>query len=132
MVKKKTTKKATKRRGRPSKYKNEYCELLIEHLESGLSYEAFAGVIKVHLDTLYEWEKVHPNFSEAKRIGVQAGRLFWEKMGRAGAAGKIKNFNCTAWIFNMKNRFGWRDKQDVNHSGGVDVLINIDTDDADL
>lgn len=29
--------------------------------------------------------------------------------------------NVTGVIFNLKNNFGWRDKQDVEHSGGIIV-----------
>lgn len=96
--------------GRPSKYQPNYCEMLIEHMSTGLSYECFAGDLSVSKDTLYEWEKVHPEFSDAKRIGIEKCRKFWEKLGIAGAAGKIKNFSAAAYIFNMKNRFAWRDQ----------------------
>lgn len=101
-----------------SKYKPEYCEKLIEHMESGYSYQSFAGVVRVNKDTLYEWEKTHPEFSEAKNIGVELGRIFWEKLGiehilstskpRLGS----KSINATVWIFNMKNRFGWKGNSD--------------------
>jgi hypothetical protein len=26
--------------------------------------------------------------------------------------------NATVWIFSMKNMFGWRDKQDIDHTSG--------------
>lgn len=29
--------------------------------------------------------------------------------------GQIKNFNAPAWIFSMKNMFGWRDKVETRH-----------------
>lgn len=97
--------------GQPTKYKPEYCELLAEHLKSGLSMDCFGGVLHVSRDTIYEWLKVHPEFSDTKSRFEDAGRLLWEKIGFQGATGKIKNFNVVAWIFIMKNRFKWRDKQ---------------------
>lgn len=95
--------------GRPSSYKPEYCAQLISHMSSGLSFETFAAAIKVNQDTLHEWAKVHPDFSEAKKEAWSQNMLFWERMGMTGMAGKIPGFNATVWIFNMKNRFKWRD-----------------------
>jgi hypothetical protein len=101
---------------RRSQYKPELCSLLVEHLSSGLTFESFGAVAGVSKQTLYVYLDKHPAFVEAKELGEMHGRLFWEKLGRAGAAGKVKNFNVSAWIFTMKNRFGWRDRQDLAHS----------------
>lgn len=84
--------------------------MLIEHMGDGLSFEAFAGVIGKSKETLYQWVKAHPNFADAKKKGDALSLLFWEKMGLTGMAGKIRGFNVAAWIFNMKNRHGYRDK----------------------
>lgn len=100
--------------GRPTKYKPEYCEMLIEHMANGLSFESFAGLISVNLDTLYEWDKVQTAFSEAKKAGFEANRLFYE---RAGVQQVLTGQgSATALIFNLKNRFPkqWRDKQEVD------------------
>lgn len=102
---------AKRRPGQPSKYRPEYCELLAKHLASGLSTESFCGVVKVAPDTLYEWFKVHPEFSEAQKQYEKQGLVLLEQIGMNGMMGKIKNFNVAAWIFIMKNRFKWRDKQ---------------------
>ena len=90
--------------GRPTKYKKKYCDLLIKHMASGLSYETFGATIDVCKTTVYTWEK-HPEFLHAKKIGFQKCQEFWEKMGVHGAAGKLKNFNAAAYIYNCKNRF---------------------------
>lgn len=95
--------------GRPPKYRVEHCEMLVQHMAGGLSFESFAAVIGTHRDTLYDWEHSHPEFSDAKKRAVESGRIFWEKMGLGGMSGKIKGFNSAVWIFNMKNRFKWRD-----------------------
>lgn len=107
--------------GRPSKYKPEYCQGLIDHMGAGLSFESFAAVIRVHRDTLFEWDKVHPEFSDAKKIAVLACQLFWENLGIKYILNESESFgegqskstslNSAVWIFNMKNRFKWRDKQ---------------------
>lgn len=107
--------------GQPSKYREEFCEQLIQEMAQGLSFEACAGIFRVSKETIYEWTRVHPEFAEAKKEGVARNHVFWEKLGLAGAAGKLKNFNAPTWIFNMKNRHGWRDK--IEHSGEIDTKI---------
>lgn len=107
--------------GQPSKYRPEFCEALIKHMESGLSYESFAAEVKIDMpdgtfkkgvnrDTLYEWEKIYPDWKAAKEIGWAKNLLFYEKMGIGIMAGKIPKANVTAWIFNLKNRHRWRDQ----------------------
>ena len=91
--------------GRPTKYKEEYCEKLMEHMKQGFSFESFGAIIGVHRDTLYEWELHHSEFSDSKKKGVELSRLFWEKMGMEGAQGKIQGFRDVSFIFQFKNRF---------------------------
>ena len=72
-----------RRVGRPSKYKEEYCGMLIEHMSHGNPIETFAAKIHVTIDTVYEWVKVYPEFSEAKRIGTPKWLAWWLRMGTA-------------------------------------------------
>ena len=117
--------------GRPSLYRPEYCQLLIEHMEKGLSYEAFAGVVGVSKQTIYDWEKANEEFLDAKNRGIERARLFWEQKGLDGLFSETfedkdaktrssKSINAPIWLINMKNRFGWRDKQ----PGEVDTVVN--------
>lgn len=113
--------------GRPTKYKPEFCKDFVEHLAQGLSVECFTATLYEKYgddtpsskDTIYEWVKLYPEFSDAKRRGESLGQKFWENLGRAGAAGKLQNFNSTAWVFNMKNRYRWRNEIQVEHSGSI-------------
>lgn len=101
--------------GRPTKYKPEYCAQLIEHMKEGYSFEAFAGLICVSIDSLYEWTKVHPDFSEAKSQGRGHGLLCDERVLRGLINGEIKG-QLTGQIFKMRCRYrehGWRE-EDTN------------------
>lgn len=114
--------------GRPTKYKPEYVNQLLEHMKSGLSFASFAGVIGVTRDCLYKWEKEYPEFLYAHQQGIDANLLFWEKGGRQIS---IKGGgNSNAWKYNMSNRHGWREKSEVQNTG--DVTLNIDPQDAKL
>lgn len=121
------TKAVKKKAGRPTKYKEEYCELLIKHMAEGLSLEAFAGVVGVNQDTIHEWVKKHPKFSEAKSLGLPLARLFWEKLARGIALGKIQGANAAVAIFCLKNRLGWRDKQpdEIRNAEFQPVIIEL-------
>jgi hypothetical protein len=105
--------KTNKPVGRPSKYNPVFCELLIEHGKTGMSFEAFAGQIGVVKSTLYEWVKEHPEFSDAKKVAEDYCRYTWEKIGIMGARGLLPGFSAASFVFNMKNRYGWKDKQDI-------------------
>lgn len=103
--------------GRPSKYKPEFCQSLVEHMSKGLSYESFAGEVGVCDDTLREWEKKHLEFSVSKKTGRIKQRAFYEKLGIKAAMGLISGFNSTAYIWLTKNMLGWRDKSDIEVHG---------------
>ena len=148
-TKKKTTKKVTKKApakkkmGRPSKYKPEYCETLMENMGEGLSFEACCGLIGIDKTTGYEWTKKFPDFSNAKKRGEALSQLWWEQQGKKGMFWG-KDFNGVVWVFAMKNRFDWRDNKDLNLGGQPGnpiqaqgplgaILDELDTmDDADL
>lgn len=121
--------------GRPTKYKPEYCQMLIDHMEKGLSFESFAGTINACDDTLRNWANRYPEFFNARKEGYAKNRAFWEKLGMAGLTGKIAGFNASVWIFNMKNRFKWTDRQETTHAGNVElmaptVVFKIDDDET--
>lgn len=117
--------------GRPTKYKPEFCQDLIDHLKEGLSIECFGATLHaaygVHVckDTVYEWCKVYPEFSDAKKVGESYSQMFWEHLGIKGAKGDYIGFSGSAWIFNMKNRFKWRDQKEIEHSGAIASQSNV-------
>lgn len=110
-----------------SKYKDEYCEKLVEYMGQGNSFAAFCAEIGTHRATVYRWVQSKPEFMEAKRKADEAYQKWWEDAGRAGMLGKIKNFNAAAWIFSMKNRFNWSDKSeivDANQKSEIDKMTD--------
>lgn len=93
--------------GRPTDYKPEYCEDIIGHMAKGFSLESYAGKIGTHRDTLYEWMKVHQEFSDSVRVGIEKSLLFFETMGIQGAAGKLPGFNSSVYALTMANKHKW-------------------------
>ena len=113
--------------GRPTKYKEEYCQKLIDHMAEGYSFDSFAGIVDVNIDTLYEWAKVHAEFSDAKSIGTAKSMAWWEKIGRMGMINEIPFFNDRIWRLNMINRFRskWSDgtKNENNDKVKTEIVV---------
>ena len=114
---------------RPTSYDPAYCDKAIEVMKQGFSKEAIAGHLDVSKKTLYNWMNKHKEFLHAIKRGEEHSRVFWEDLGiQMVTAGQG---NPTAWIFNMKNRFSWKDKQETELTGkdgaplGVVVLPEI-------
>ncbi|QZA71246.1 terminase small subunit [Pseudomonas phage AH02] len=76
-------------------------------------------------DLWYRWIAEDEEFSRTYKLSKAACHAKWEEMGRKMAFGQVEG-NPTTWIFNMKNRFNWRDKQDVDHSGQIDLSAKTD------
>lgn len=53
-------------------------------------------------------------FSETVAKASSLCQVWWEKNGQRLAI--EGGGNATIWIFNMKNRFGWSDKQQIDQS----------------
>jgi hypothetical protein len=106
--------------GRPTLYKPEYCQMLIDFMGQGYSFEAFAGHIGTCADQIYRWTKDQPDFLKAKKDGFAANRIFWEGKGIKGQ-NRGKDFNATVWVFNMKNRFNWGDRIAVGPTEDVET-----------
>jgi len=111
--------------GRPTKYKPEYCEIAEATLAEGFSQAVLAGRLDVDEHTIIEWKKEHPEFSSSVKRGAFKGQEMWEGLGMAGAKGMVYGFNAASWVFNMKNRFGWRDKQEVTGAEGGAVIVKV-------
>ena len=111
---------AKRRRGRPTAYRPEFCEVTVDLMAQGHSLDACAAKIGVNPDTLYEWQRVHLEFSEAVRAGRGAATLFWEERLIAVAKGAPGNAQAIQWALRNRSRAasGWHhDAQKLEHSG---------------
>ncbi len=89
--------------GRPSKYDDKYCDMLIDWMRQGKSFVTFATQVPCNPDTLAEWAKVHPRFSEAKRWGKVFEMAWWDDLHRRCAATGEGNSTMIVWA--QKNKF---------------------------
>jgi len=130
--------------GRPSLYDPKHHPKLAFWLaQAGLTDEQMAEELAVHVDTLYEWRKGHPEFSEALKSGkatpddeVEAALLRRAKGFKYVEQGKerVALPDTTACIFWLKNRRPgeWRDKREHDVTGSVKgPLIVMMGDDGD-
>ena len=64
--------------GRPTLYRREMCDRLIEAMAEGLTAEAAAARIGISARSLFKWQKQHPEFLQAIQEGRQRSQLWWE------------------------------------------------------
>ena len=111
---------AKDRGGRPTKYKSEFCGLVVEAGRLGKTKTQMARIIGVGRRTLERWETKHKEFAEAMGEAVSHAQGYWEDVYDENfLAGRDLG---APFIFMMKNRFkdpdhGYRDKHEVQHQG---------------
>ena len=127
--------------GRPTKYLPEYCERIVSFFLAGgpdfarpmvvsdgkvgshiedhplgklpATFESFAHSIGVHVDTLNEWQSVHPEFSEAYKKAKQI------QLDQICKGLLSQSYSAAGAIFMLKNCHGWRDRSEIEHSGEI-------------
>jgi len=102
---------------RPSKYRAEICDRVKELMKDGLSLHEVAKEIGVAYWTLNKWREEKKKFSKAVEHGIALSRAWWEKVGRDNLSNK--SFNTNVYQANMRNRFGW----DQKHQLQIDTTV---------
>ena len=140
---KKARKKARKKppekkaMGRPTKYDPDYCEEIVKFfdiepitikVQDGIqfktpakfpTFERFAYTIGVHRDTLHEWVKNYPDFSDAYKKAHELQFAVYQE-------GVMMNaWNSTFAIFLGKNIFGLVDKKEIALDANVREIVVI-------
>src|ERR1700742_1471459 len=94
--------------------KNERRRLFVNlcaHVAQGLSLESFSEISD---QTIYRFLRDYPEeFNrEELEIAKKKGREWWENIGKAQASGVCLG-NSRTWFYNMANRYGWREKLEL-------------------
>lgn len=124
------TKRTKRPGGRPTLYRRECCDLIVDAMATGLSAEAAAARIGISARSLFYWQRQHPEFLQAIQEGRQKCLLFWEERALEMAGGSPGNSQIV--ILALKNRsraaYGWHhDSQRVEHSGPDGAPVAIET-----
>jgi len=132
----------------PSKYKPEYNAQVIKLCKLGATDKDLASFFNVCERTLNNWKLDSPELLQSLKEGKEeadnnvAESLYKRAMGYEHTAVHISNYkgaitqtpftkhyapDATSMIFWLKNRRPdlWRDKQEIEHSGEVNAVINI-------
>lgn len=91
-------------------------ERVLELASQGASDVELRVELGLCIDTFYRFIDDEKEFSETIKRAHDLCQVWWEKNGRVNL--DTKEFNSTLWYMNMKNRFGWADKQEqkVDHT----------------
>lgn len=90
--------------GRPSKYKPEYCDVILKMAaEEGAGPAEYAAEFGIDRTTLYDWAEQHEDFSTALKRAKINEQAWWEKTGKKGLF--ADKFNALVWKTSVQARF---------------------------
>lgn len=111
--------------GRPTDYRPEFCEQVIEYGKLGKSLAWMASEFDVSRECIYEWMRVHPEFSDAMTRARAHSQRWWEDKGQDNILSLPGQGTLNAGVYSrsMAARFpdDWREKQEIEHKGGVTI-----------
>ena len=94
---------------------------MLNLMQEGASKVEIKAELRLYNDLFERLIQEEPEFSDTIKRGEQLSQAWGERQGRTNL--KNKDFSPVLWYMNMKNRFGWRDKTDVEHSSNPDNPI---------
>lgn len=89
--------------GRPTDYRDEYCERVIELGTQGKSHAQIAAALGVSRMSLYRWAETHKEFNSAITHARDLSQAWWEDRGQEGLTAQL--FNASLWAKSMSARF---------------------------
>ena len=93
---------------RQTDYSPDFPGRALDLMRNGASLREVAAELDISFELLQFWRNntQYREFGEALDEGVALAQAWWEKLGRAGAAGRV-DINASIWLATMRNRFGW-------------------------
>lgn len=95
----------TNQMGRPTDYRAEYCERVIELGREGKSYTQIACELDVAKSTLYEWKAAKPEFSDALTRARELAQAWWENIGQGQMVSPVQGFSASLFAKQVSCRF---------------------------
>lgn len=119
--------------GRPSKYRPEYAERVVEFCAQGFSLTALAGEIGVGRETIARWCHEQEDFAEAASRAKAKRAQFWEEQGIDLAKNGGQGGRATLIIFGLKNHApeDFAETRKVELTGKDGAPLNIETERAE-
>jgi len=88
-------------------------KIVLANMKVGASKQEIKLELAVSNDLFERLCKEDKEFSDTIKRGVDLAEGWWLKQGRINLENKM--FSPVLWYMNMKNRFGWVDKQQLEH-----------------
>lgn len=108
--------------GRPTDYEAEHCQRVVDLGKQGKSVAQMAVELGCHKDTLYEWAKVQPEFSDAFTYARLCAQDWWETKAQENIT--APSFQSTLWSRSMAARFpdDYTERKELTGKDGKDLL----------
>lgn len=113
--------------GRPSKYKPEYCQRVVELAKEGCGWADYAAEFDIDRTTLYDWAEAHEDFSTALSRAKVFEQQWWERAGRNGMY--LEKFNALVWKTSIQARFrnDYTERMQTEVSGRDGGPVKVET-----
>jgi hypothetical protein len=96
---------------------------IADEYATGAADVEIAKLLDITINDFYRLEQEQPAFAKFLDKGRTMSQAWWYEKARKGLF--TKEFNTALWNFNMKNRFGWADKTDIQDTTNKDP-VNLD------
>lgn len=118
--------------GRPSDYKPEYCEQVVDLGKAGKSVAQMCAHFDISRQTIDNWAEAHPEFLEALSRAKVHMQAKLEELGFAGLTSD--KFNAAVWKVTMAARFRADYTERTEHTGkdGSALTVIIQSADAEI
>lgn len=120
---------------RPSSYKPEYCQRVLELAVEGYSFIGIAGMIGIDRRTINDWMGRYPEFMQTCERAAAGRAYFWEtklihvaNTGGTGSQGQVAIFgvvNAARTADDMRAN-PWLHKAEIEHSGQISLSSVVD------
>lgn len=140
----KEKKKNKKGQGRKSEYLPKYAHIAEQYFKEGKLNKDLEKLLGVSENTLSNWRKQYPEFDKAFEAKSEAnarveasllmracGMVVWEeKESKTGEIIRLKkqippDSSAAAKWLNNRDPERWRDKQELHHTGEMQITVNV-------